>query len=50
MNGDYSFRKKLRLILLIAFLTSACQEGVSNDIHDDSVELQRQANEEVAFA
>ncbi|UYG08298.1 hypothetical protein [Halomonas sp. M4R1S46] len=41
--------KKIFFILPIALLVSACQEGVSNDIHDDSVELQRQANEEVAF-
>ncbi|MFY0989495.1 hypothetical protein [Halomonas sp. C05BenzN] len=41
--------KEIFLILPLAFLVSACQEGMSNAIHGDSVELQRQANEEVAF-
>lgn len=41
--------RKLFFIIPLIFLLSACQEGMSNEIHDDSVELQRQANKEVAF-
>ncbi|PMR70414.1 tetratricopeptide repeat protein [Halomonas heilongjiangensis] len=41
--------RKLFFIIPLFFLLSACQEGMSNEIHGDSVELQRQANEEVAF-
>ncbi|EPC03200.1 hypothetical protein L861_23105 [Litchfieldella anticariensis FP35 = DSM 16096] len=41
--------KKLLLILPITFLIAACQESGGNDLHDESVELQRQANEEVSL-
>ncbi|OAZ98398.1 MULTISPECIES: hypothetical protein [unclassified Halomonas] len=41
--------KKLLLILPIFLLMSACQESSGNSIDDESIDLQRQANEEVTF-
>lgn len=41
--------KKILLILPMAFLITACQESGGNDLHDESVELQRQANEEATL-
>jgi Tfp pilus assembly protein PilF len=41
-------RKLFFAISLTLFLT-ACQEGMGNDIASDSIELQRQANEETAL-
>ncbi|QNI03304.1 hypothetical protein HXW73_10375 [Halomonas sp. SH5A2] len=41
--------KKLLLILPISLLMSACQESSGDNIDDESIDLQRQANEEVTF-
>ncbi|MGM0824982.1 MAG: tetratricopeptide repeat protein [Pseudomonadota bacterium] len=41
--------KKLLLILPICFLISACQESSSDGLNDESINLQKQANEEVAY-
>ncbi|MBZ0329686.1 hypothetical protein KZO25_05055 [Halomonas sp. ANAO-440] len=43
-------RRKLFSAIPLIILLSACQEGMSNEIQGDSVELQRQANEEASFA
>lgn len=40
--------RKLFLITSLTLLLTACQEGRSNDLASDSIELQRKANEETA--
>jgi tetratricopeptide (TPR) repeat protein len=41
--------RKLFLVASLTLLLTACQEGMGNDIASDSIELQRQANEETAL-
>lgn len=41
--------KKLFLILQVAFFILACQASAGNDLHNESIELQRQANEEATL-
>lgn len=41
--------RKLFLITSLTLLLTACQEGRGNDLTSDSIELQRQANEETAL-